>query len=133
MKSNNLRMNTSILEFIYKPRGIEPKLSMTSNTTKQLLCNGKRTMTTHKHKVKKDLNVINMSDVLLRWAKSSKAKMEVSLVKVERYRVRSVKIELVTIATSDFSISKCVDMLNDLEDIGDDVYVATLEKFKDQD
>ena len=103
------------------------------DTSEQQLRSGKRTMSGHERKAKKDRKPVDMSDALLAWAESSKARMEASLAKAERYRARSVEAESVTTATTDFSISKCVDILNDMEDISDDVYIAALEKFKDPD
>ena len=48
-------------------------------------------MSGHERKAKKDRKPIDMSDALLAWAESSKARMEASLVKAERYNTKSNK------------------------------------------
>ncbi|XP_012567316.1 uncharacterized protein [Cicer arietinum] len=66
---------------------------------------------------------IAMANALLAWAKESKAKTDAILM--ERFKSRSIN--------ADYSLTKCVNVLNEIEDITDHVYMKALEKFKDPD
>ncbi|XP_050896086.1 protein ALP1-like [Lathyrus oleraceus] len=61
-----------------------------------------------------------MGEALSAWAKAS-------LVKAERYMDRSVEATLHV--TSDYSLTKCMTLLDEMEDIPHDAYGKALEKF----
>ncbi|KAI5404245.1 hypothetical protein KIW84_051409 [Lathyrus oleraceus] len=65
-----------------------------------------------------------MGESLSAWAKAS-------LAKAERYRDRSV--EVTSRVTTDCSLTKCVIVLDEMEDIPHDAYGKALEKFLDPD
>ena len=67
-----------------------------------------------------------MGDALQAWAEASKAK-------AERYRARSVEATSSYVTSADFTLSKCVTTLDEIDGISDDAYMKALEKFKDAD
>ncbi|KAI5400107.1 hypothetical protein KIW84_065153 [Lathyrus oleraceus] len=73
---------------------------------------------------KKESTSHMMGEALSAWAKAS-------LAKAERYRDRSV--EATSRVTSDFSLTKCVTILDEMEDIPHDAYGKALEKFMNPD
>ncbi|CAL5183411.1 unnamed protein product [Lathyrus oleraceus] len=73
---------------------------------------------------KKESTSHMMGEALSAWAKAS-------LAKAERYRDRSV--EATSRVTSDCSLTKCVTVLDEMEDIPHDAYGKALEKFMNPD
>ena len=73
---------------------------------------------------KKESTSHMMGEALLAWAKAS-------LAKAERYRDRSV--EATSRVTSNYSLTKCVTVLDEMEDIPHDAYGKALEKFMNPD
>lgn len=73
---------------------------------------------------KKESTSHMMGKAFSTWAKSS-------LVKAERYRDRSV--EATSRVTSYCSLTKCVTVLDEMEDIPHDAYGKALEKFMNPD
>ncbi|MCH83204.1 F-box protein [Trifolium medium] len=56
-------------------------------------------------------------------AEASKAKSDAILAERERFKSRSVN--------DTYSITECVSVLNEIEDVTDDIYMKALEKFMD--
>ncbi|CAJ2638893.1 unnamed protein product [Trifolium pratense] len=56
-------------------------------------------------------------------AEASKAKSDAILAERERFKSRS--------ANDTYSITECVTVLNEIEDVTDDIYMKALEKFMD--
>lgn len=74
-----------------------------------------------------------MTDALLTWAKAKKAKIEVPLAKAERYeRVKSVEDNISSMVV-DFSLTRCVRLLEEIENVVDDTYMKAVERFRDPD
>lgn len=62
------------------------------------------------------------NDALQAWAEESKASMEASLLKAEKYRAEVTR-------SVDFSVAKCMDTLNEMENVSNYTYFKVLENF----
>lgn len=85
---------------------------------------GKRKVQVKEHKFKKESKRgVQMGDALAAWADASKAK-------AERYR-GGKSMEASSHVTQDFSITRCMQTLEEIEGISDDIFVKAMEKFKE--
>ncbi|PON79857.1 hypothetical protein TorRG33x02_234760 [Trema orientale] len=72
-----------------------------------------------------------MADALLAWIEAAKVKTDACLAKVEKYK-KSPSAEG-TSQKKEFSLTKCVQIIEGMEGIDDDVYMKAAEKFMDSD
>ena len=95
---------------------------------------GKCTATTRAAgRIRKENITQQMGDALQEWAKTKKAKIEVSFAKAERCkRVKNV-VENSSSIVVDFSLTRCVRLLEEIDQINDDTYLKAIERFRDQD
>ena len=90
-------------------------------------CRRKHTYEIAEHKRKNESGKFQIGDALQAWAEASKARAEVQRAKVERYKARGENASEVT--SNDYTISKCIAVLDEIEGVSDDHYVKALEKF----
>ena len=126
-------------QFLYSSTHVDFDANSTSHTDPIHTFNGstcyhgKQTATASaKRRIRKEDRSQQMSDVLQAWMKAAKAKTEVSLVRVERYKKAKCTEETNFITNLDFSITRCMRLLEKIEQIDDDTYMKVVEKFKDQ-
>ena len=126
-------------QFLYSSTHVDFDANSTSHTDPIHTFNGstcyhgKQVATAStKHRIRKEDRSQQMSDVLQAWMKAAKAKTEVSLVRVERYKKAKCTEETNFITNLDFSITRCMRLLEKIEQIDDDTYMKVVEKFKDQ-
>ncbi|KAK7391286.1 hypothetical protein VNO78_19700 [Psophocarpus tetragonolobus] len=75
-------------------------------------------------KLKKESRSTKMGEALAAWAEASKAK-------TDRYRSKSMEVATSHVTVPDYFITKCINMLIEIEDLLDDIYVKAIEKFKE--
>ncbi|XP_027191487.1 L10-interacting MYB domain-containing protein-like [Cicer arietinum] len=82
---------------------------------------------------KKESTSQQMGHALVAWAQASLARAEKYSRDKSKDKSRDMSVEATSRVTFDCSITKCVAALEEIEDIPDDIYRRTLEKFKDSD
>ena len=64
-------------------------------------------------------------------AEAAKARIEASKAKVERYKRYNIDEVSSSIApTNDFSLGKCINILETMEEVNDEIFMKAVEKFK---
>ena len=72
-----------------------------------------------------------MNDALQSMAEASKAKIEASKAKAERYKRYTIdEVSSSTAPTNDFSLGKCINILETMEEVNDEIFIKAVEKFK---
>ncbi|KAL6565400.1 hypothetical protein OROGR_002351 [Orobanche gracilis] len=84
---------------------------------------GKRPIQVKESKPRKDSRTNQMGDALAAWADASKAR-------AERYRGQSMEATS-SLLTADYSMTKCVTSLGEIEGLSVDTYMKACEKFKE--
>ncbi|XP_030932475.1 uncharacterized protein LOC115958217 [Quercus lobata] len=82
-------------------------------------------------KSKRELMSSQMNDALQSMAKAAKARIEASKAKAERYKRYTFDEVSSSIAlTNDFSLGKCINILETIEEVNDEIFMKAVEKFK---
>ena len=64
-------------------------------------------------------------------AEAAKARIEASKAKAERYKRYTIdEVSSNTIPTNDFSLGKCINILEIVEEVNDEIFMKAIEKFK---
>ena len=72
-----------------------------------------------------------MNDALQSMAEAAKARIEASKAKAERYkRHTSDEVSSSIAPTNDFSLGKCINILETMEEVNDEIFMKIVEKFK---
>ena len=72
-----------------------------------------------------------MNDALQSMVEASKAKIEASKAKAERYKRYTIdEVSSSTAPTNDFSLGKCINILETMEEVNDEIFIKAVEKFK---
>ncbi|XP_061336432.1 uncharacterized protein LOC133283570 [Gastrolobium bilobum] len=116
------------LENQYLNNGVHVDVNQDSSnddlqTIEQTTHRGKRKIQARERKSYKESKTFQMADALQAWAKASKTKAEVSFARAEKYRATS------SYYSTDYSITKCVASLEEIEDIANNIYIKALKKF----
>ena len=61
-------------------------------------------------------------------AEAAKARIEASKAKAKRYTIDEFSSN--TIPTNDFSLGKCINILEIVEEVNDEIFMKAIEKFK---
>ncbi|KAM6542886.1 hypothetical protein CsatB_007333 [Cannabis sativa] len=89
----------------------------------------KNSATTSVERVKRQRSQ-QMSDAIVAWTEVAKVRAEATLAKAEKYKSKS---EVGGSQKDEFSLTKCMQILEGIEGVDDDIYMKAVEKFKDSD
>ena len=82
-------------------------------------------------KSKRELMSSQMNDTLQSMAEAAKARIEASKAKAEMYKRYTIDEVSDSIApTNDFSLGKCINILETMEEVNDEIFMKSVEKFK---
>ena len=82
-------------------------------------------------KSKRELMSSQMNEALQSMVEATKARIEASKVKAERYKRYTIDEVSSSIApTNDFSLGKCINILESMEEVNDEIFMKAVEKFK---
>ena len=82
-------------------------------------------------KSKWELMSSQMNDTLQSMAEATKARIEASKAKAERYKRCTIdEVSSNTAPTNDFSLGKCINILETIEAVNDEIFMKAVEKFK---
>ena len=82
-------------------------------------------------KSKRELMSSQMNEALQSMAEAAKARIEASKAKAERYKMYTIDEVSSSIApTNDFSLGKCINILESMEEVNDEIFMKVVEKFK---
>ena len=85
----------------------------------------------HPSKSKRELMSSQMNDALQSMVEAAKARIEASKANVERHKRYTIAEVSSSIApTNDFSLGKCINILETMEEINDEIFMKAVEKFK---
>ena len=83
------------------------------------------------NKSKRELMSSQMNEALQSMVEAAKARIEASKAKAERYKRYTINEVSSSIApTNDFSLGKCINILESMEEINDEIFMKVVEKFK---
>ena len=83
------------------------------------------------NKSKQDIISSQMNDALQSMAEATKARIKASKAKAERYKRCTIdEVSSNTAPTNDFSLGKCINILETIEAINDEIFMKAVEKFK---
>ena len=72
-----------------------------------------------------------MNNALQSMAEATKARIEASKAKAEGYKRYTIDEVSSSIApTNDFSLGKCINILETMEEVNDEIFMKAVEKFK---
>ena len=83
------------------------------------------------NKSKQDIISSQMNDTLQSMAEVVKARIKASKANVESYKRYTIDEVSSSIApTNDFSLDKCINILETMEEVNDEIFMKAVEKFK---
>ena len=85
----------------------------------------------HPSKSKRELMGSQMNNALQSMAEATKARIEASKAKAEGYKRYTIDEVSSSIApTNDFSLGKCINILETMEEVNDEIFMKAVKKFK---
>ena len=84
----------------------------------------------HPSKSKRELMSFQMNEALQSMVEATKARIEASKAKAERYKRYTIDEVSSNIApTNDFSLGKCINILESMEEVNDEIFMKAVEEF----
>ncbi|KAJ4843814.1 hypothetical protein Tsubulata_044513, partial [Turnera subulata] len=106
---------------------------MTTQTFERVTRSGKRTIVAPERKPKKkDSRVTQLNEAIQAYVETSKIRKMESPARVERYKSRTATSVSSTPGV-DFSMTNCIQKLEAMDDISEEIFVKAVEEFKNQD